>query len=49
MRVGIAAKDKEALLMFSGGETRKDAGPPSEAQSYWSVLGSEDWFDKKML
>ena len=45
--VEIAAKDKEALLIFSGGETRKDAGPRSEAQSYWSVSGSEDWFGKK--
>ena len=45
--VEIAAKDKEALLMFSGGETRKDVGPRSEAQSYRSVSGSEDWFDKK--
>ncbi|CAN1130306.1 Uncharacterized protein C57A10.07 [Linum perenne] len=38
------AKDKEALLLFSGGETRKDAGPRSEAQSYWSVAESKGWF-----
>ncbi|CAN0921505.1 Uncharacterized protein C57A10.07 [Linum grandiflorum] len=38
------AKDKEALLLFSGGETRKDAGPRSEAQSYWAVAESKGWF-----
>lgn len=42
--VDIAAKDDAALLLFSGGETRKDAGPRSEAQSYWSVAESEGWF-----
>lgn len=42
--VEIVAKDDEALLLFSGGETRKDAGPRSEAQSYWSVAESKGWF-----
>jgi hypothetical protein len=46
--VDIAAKDDAALLMFSGGETRKDAGPRSEAQSYWSVAESEGWFGECM-
>ncbi|KAF9625074.1 hypothetical protein IFM89_017877 [Coptis chinensis] len=41
--VDIASKDEEALLLFSGGETRKDAGPRSEAQSYWAVAESKDW------
>ncbi|KAL6318409.1 hypothetical protein AAG906_041172 [Vitis piasezkii] len=36
--------DDGALLLFSGGETRKDAGPRSEAQSYWAVAESEGWF-----
>ncbi|WOL14250.1 hypothetical protein Cni_G23030 [Canna indica] len=46
IKVGVesAAKDKGALLLFSGGETRKDAGPLSEAQSYWTVAESEGWF-----
>nr|XP_043636323.1 uncharacterized protein C57A10.07 [Erigeron canadensis] len=39
-----AAKDDVALLLFSGGETRKDAGPRSEAQSYWMVAESKGWF-----
>ncbi|XVE55199.1 hypothetical protein DITRI_Ditri03aG0140300 [Diplodiscus trichospermus] len=41
------ARDDEALLMFSGGETRKDAGPRSEAQSYWTVAESKGWFGKE--
>jgi len=42
--VEAAAKDDESLLLFSGGETRKDAGPRSEAQSYWAVAESKGWF-----
>ncbi|KAI3736657.1 hypothetical protein L2E82_26600 [Cichorium intybus] len=41
-----AARDDEALLLFSGGETRKDAGPRSEAQSYWIVAESKGWFEE---
>lgn len=46
IKVGVesAARDEEALLLFSGGETRKDAGPRSEAQSYWTVAESKGWF-----
>ncbi|XP_077249833.1 uncharacterized protein C57A10.07 [Tasmannia lanceolata] len=49
IKVGIetAAEDESALLLFSGGETRKDAGPRSEAQSYWAVAESKAWFGKK--
>ncbi|KAL2938052.1 Uncharacterized protein RDABS01_021501 [Bienertia sinuspersici] len=42
--VEVAAKDNQSLLLFSGGETRKDAGPRSEAQSYWLVAESKGWF-----
>lgn len=42
--VKAAAKDDDSLLLFSGGETRKDAGPRSEAQSYWAVAESKGWF-----
>ncbi|URE30070.1 DUF218 domain [Musa troglodytarum] len=45
--VESAAKDKRSLLLFSGGETRKDAGPRSEAQSYWSVAESQGWFGQQ--
>ena len=42
--IEIAARDDSALLLFSGGETRKDAGPRSEAQSYWAVADAKGWF-----
>uniref|UniRef100_A0A2P2J651 DUF218 domain-containing protein n=1 Tax=Rhizophora mucronata TaxID=61149 RepID=A0A2P2J651_RHIMU len=42
--VEITAKDDSSLLLFSGGETRKIAGPRSEAQSYWTVAESKGWF-----
>lgn len=45
--VEIAARDDSALLLFSGGETRKDAGPRSEAQSYWAVADFKGWFGKE--
>lgn len=44
--IEIAAMDDAALLLFSGGETRKNAGPRSEAQSYWAVAESKGWFGK---
>lgn len=49
IRTGVesTASDENALLLFSGGETRKDAGPRSEAQSYWSVAESSNWFGAK--
>ena len=49
IRAGVeaAAGDDDALLLFSGGETRQDAGPRSEAQSYWNVAESKDWFGNR--
>lgn len=47
--VEIAAKDEAALLLFSGGETRKNAGPRSEAQSYWAAAESQGWFGELIL
>jgi hypothetical protein len=44
--VEIVSKDDGALLLFSGGETRKNAGPRSEAQSYWAVAESKGWFSE---
>lgn len=40
-----AAKDDAALLLFSGGQTRKSAGPRAESMGYWMVAESMDWFD----
>ncbi|XP_045829086.1 uncharacterized protein C57A10.07 [Trifolium pratense] len=45
--VEIVDRDEDALLLFSGGETRKDAGPRSEAQSYWAVADYKGWFGKE--
>ncbi|KAG0491231.1 hypothetical protein HPP92_004629 [Vanilla planifolia] len=45
--VEIAGQDESTLLLFSGGETRKEAGPRSEAQSYWTVADANGWFGKQ--
>jgi hypothetical protein len=42
--VRLAGEDMNALLVFSGGETRFSAGPRSEAQSYWMVAEHSSWF-----
>jgi len=39
-----AHRDSEAMLMFSGGPTRVEAGPRTEALSYWMVADHYDWF-----
>jgi hypothetical protein len=42
--VTLAQQRPNALLLFSGGETRGAAGPRSEAQSYWWLADADDWF-----
>src|ERR1035438_186363 len=42
--VELAEEDRTALLVFSGGQTRLDAGPRSEAQSYWMVANHFHWW-----
>eukprot|EP00878_Enallax_costatus_P025358 GHUV01027129.1.p1 GENE.GHUV01027129.1~~GHUV01027129.1.p1 ORF type:complete len:232 (+),score=67.51 GHUV01027129.1:983-1678(+) len=46
IRLGIetAAADPNALLLFSGGQTRQAAGPRSEGLSYWMVAEAAGWF-----
>lgn len=46
IRIGIetAAADPNALLLFSGGQTRQAAGPRSEGLSYWMVAEAAGWF-----
>jgi hypothetical protein len=39
----IVADDPAALLMFSGGQTRMDVGPMSEAASYYFVAKHKKW------
>jgi hypothetical protein len=41
--VKIARDERDALLMFSGGQTRPAAGPMSEATSYWKVADANGW------
>lgn len=42
--IQIAAADPQALLLFSGGQTRQAAGPRSEGLSYWMVAEAAGWF-----
>lgn len=46
-RIELTAADPRALLLFSGGVTRKDAGPRSEGQNYWIVADSNSWFGRE--
>jgi len=43
--VELAKWDRTSLLMFSGGQTRKDVGPTSEAASYYYVAKYRKLFD----
>ena len=45
MGVKAAAEDPSALLLFSGGQTRREAGPRSEGLSYWVVAEAAGWFN----
>lgn len=42
--VRLAAEDPSALLIFSGGPTRFEAGPRTEALSYWLAADAHDWW-----
>ena len=42
--VSLAAADPRSLLVFSGGQTRGDAGPRSEGASYWLVAERFAWW-----
>jgi hypothetical protein len=46
MREGVrlTAEDPAALLVFSGGQTRDEAGPIGEALSYWRVSKHFSWW-----
>jgi hypothetical protein len=41
----LAARDAGALLVFSGGQTRREAGPRSEAESYLKLAEHFGWLD----
>lgn len=42
--VALTANDPLALLLFSGGQTRDNAGPRSEGQTYWTIANSQRWY-----
>lgn len=42
--VELAAADPAAMLLFSGGQTRWEAGPVSEAESYFGVAERFGWW-----
>jgi hypothetical protein len=42
--IASRGKDPKSLLVFSGGETRRKAGPYAEAQSYWFLASQNSWF-----
>jgi hypothetical protein len=44
--VDLAARDPRALLITSGGQTRENAGPRSEAQSYWLIADYFRWWSQ---
>jgi hypothetical protein len=48
IRVGVdlAESDRNSLLVYSGGQTRYEAGPRSEAQSYWLLADSFKWWSR---
>jgi hypothetical protein len=44
--VELAASLPNSLLIFSGGQTRLEAGPQSEGQSYWRLADQFSWWQK---
>lgn len=42
--VELAANDSSSLLLFSGGQTRQNAGPRSEGATYWMVANANGWY-----
>lgn len=43
--VRAAARDEVTLLILSGGQTRAEAGPRSEARGYWQVARQHRWWN----
>lgn len=49
IKLGIerASDDESSMLLFSGGQTRREAGPRAEAMGYWMVAEANGWFGMK--
>eukprot|EP01039_Chlorochromonas_danica_P002916 gene2916-3183_t len=46
--IGLLHTDEASLLIFSGGETRKEVGPISEAASYYFLAQTEHWLSSSL-
>lgn len=46
--IELVRNDTNALLLFSGGQTRHDVGPISEAASYYYLGEYKHWIDHKL-
>jgi len=44
--VELAHEDPESLLIFSGGQSRLEAGPRSEASSYYHIAHHHQWWGR---
>ena len=44
----VAESDSNSVIIFSGGETRHDVGPLSEAASYYFLAEYKGWISKQM-
>lgn len=42
--VDLAAQDPSSVLIFSGGPTRREAGPRTEGLSYWLAAEEHAWY-----
>jgi len=47
--IELTAEDDGALLILSGGQTRAEAGPKSEAQGYLEIARLVDWFGHRTI
>jgi hypothetical protein len=47
--VALAAANERALLVFSGGQTRREAGARSEGQSYWDLAQHFAWWSHETV
>lgn len=47
--VELAAADPESLLIYTGGQSRTQAGPRSEAQSYYGVAEHYRWWQRPQV
>jgi hypothetical protein len=44
--VQLTSEKIDSLLVFSGGQTRKEAGRRSEAESYFEIASNHNWWNK---